>query len=1046
MGIRNTKTGVCGTLAVLLALGASTAAEASYISEVADLRLVAIPTAMARNGAAVANLGDINGDGFADLAVGTPGEDLAGTAPGAGAISVFVGDPIADRPGPNSILRAFGAQAGEAWGSSIAGVGDLNGDGLDDFVVGAPGWDPGGTQDVGRVTVHFGQASGLPPANAEIRGSQSGSRLGAAVAGAGDVNGDGYADLILGAPTFDDAGRVDSGQVQLFFGGPGAAFDTVPDATLAPTAAQSRFGASLASAGDFNGDGFSDIVIGVPNATVGESGEGAALLYLGGAGAFNTLADAAFESNQAGAALGTSVAGGGDVNGDGFADVVLGAPLYDDGQSSEGAVFVFHGSAVVNAVVDAIVQQDIAGALYGTAVALADTNGDGYADLAAGAPLATDFGIAEFGLAWIRTGAAAGLGAENYRIRGQATTTSAGRFGSALAFVDYNGDGYPELFVGAPDESGGAGRDGQGYSYLVRSGVRLAATIDDTKDGTQSGAQLGHAMATGDINRDGLADIAVGLPNFDTGTLDVGRVEVYYGIAGGFNTTPDIILNGNTLQARFGRAIAIGDFNGDSFGDIAVGAPVQTTNGGEVHIFHGGPGVFDTTVDRILSIAQVGAMYGEVVANVGDLDGDGLVELGIGAPLADIGGATDSGVVYVYSGSSSGIGPLPRFEVQSVTTQNRLGMSLVGAGDVNGDGFADLAFGERGTSTQNRGAVRVLFGGSPLDGQPDQSINFSVNNANCAQALAPAGDVNGDGYSDLLVGCPDEDTAVLSTGAVRVLRGSPTGLVGTAAFVGAGPASASLFGRAVAGGADLDGDGYADIVVGMPGRSQGANTGNGALRWYRGSANGIVAASATELSVPENNARFGSSVLLADLNGDGFAEIVSGAPGATGSAADVGAFHVTFANAVGRNTSAQQFRNATTPLDFQGDSQSDGSFFAVVDGLSPNGRERARLQVQACPSGVPFGNAACVDSVSASWQDLGTVPGSAVLVGNPGGLADGSLNYWRARLQFAPLSVTQPGITAPANPARVGPWRRMRANADVAEIRVQDRLFRDSFE
>ncbi|MBK8285536.1 MAG: hypothetical protein IPK97_12080 [Ahniella sp.] len=165
-----------------------------------------------------------------------------------------------------------------------------------------------------------------------------------------------------------------------------------------------------------------------------------------------------------------------------------------------------------------------------------------------------------------------------------------------------------------------------------------------------------------------------------------------------------------------------------------------------------------------------------------------------------------------------------------------------------------------------------------------------------------------------------------------------------------------------------------------------------------------------------------------------------------GSTADVGGIHLAFANAIGRNGSAQQFRNAATPVDFQGDSQSDDSFFAVLDGLSPVGRERARLKVQACPTGVPFGHTTCVESITSNWQDLGSVPGSAIMIGNATGFAGRGTLLLAGPVAARPMGVTQTGITAPANPAWVSPWRRMRANADVAEIRIQDRMFRDGFE
>ncbi|AVP99482.1 hypothetical protein C7S18_20920 [Ahniella affigens] len=1027
----------------LLGLSISVVADAHYANGLADLRMISSPVTQGQNARAVASLGDITGDGFVDFALGVPGEDLGGTAPGAGGISIFPGNGTAPNPGAGSIFRLYGVDAGEAFGSSLAGVGDLNGDGIGDFVVGSPTFDAPGAVDAGRVRVYFGQLATNPMLVAEIRGTQAGSQFGFAVAGAGDLNGDGYADLMIGVPYYDDNNRVDSGQAQIFFGGTGTNFDTAPDVSLAPTAAGSRFGASLASAGDFNGDGLADFVVGVPNASVGQTGEGAGLLYLGIVGGVDVLADLAFESDQIGAGMGVAVAAGGDVNGDGLSDIVLGVPLYDDGQSNEGAAFVYFGGTTPNNTVDQILQFNVAGELSGASLDLGDTNGDGYADLAIGAPLATDYGIGEFGKVRVATGSSTGLGADTFETRGLSSTTNAGHYGAAVAFADYNADGFAELFVGAPDENA-TGRPGQGFAYLVRTDRRLSTTIDANIAGTQAGAQQGFAVASGDLNGDGLSDLAVGQPNFDTANANAGRVEIYYGTLGGFDATPDVSLTGNAANVQFGRALAIGDFNRDGYGDLAVGAPIQASNGGEVHLYYGNAGTLNTAVDRVLSIAQTGAQYGDVVANAGDLNSDGYPELAIGAPLADIGGASNAGVAYFYLGGPSVIAVTP-LELQGAVTELRIGRSLAAIGDSNGDGFNDMAVGAK-LGTSDTGQVRVLFGSANFDTISDQTLNVGLSGARCSEGLSTAGDMNGDGFSDLAVGCPGASQTTTNEGLVALYLGSPTGF-GTAPNVSFLPTlSSGELGRALAGGTDLDGDGFADLLIGQPFASSGANSNNGGVRWQRGAAT-VSATAGPQVTVATNDVRVGSSLATGDVDGDGFADIIMGAPGTAGGASAIGGFHVVHPLGTGRNASAQQFRNPTNALDFNGSTDSPIGAFIALDGQAVRGRERVRLEVQWCPNGRPFGSVGCFSATSGTWDDLGNGSLSTLSVAAVQTLTPGTTYSWRARLQYAPMTITAPGIVAPTSPARVSPWRRMRASGGQSDLRtIVDVLLKDGFE
>lgn len=293
--------------------------------------------------------GDLTGDGVADLLVGAPGQADAGS--GAGAVYLVIGPVAADESLADS-FRFEGEAAGDAVGTSAAVAPDVNGDGYDEILLGAPGNDEGGT-DAGAGYEVLGDASrysssgsqNLASTFAKFEGAAAGALAGTSVVGVGDFNGDGDADMYFGAP----GAGAGAGYV---WKGPNLAGGevTLSGAAFSFTGGTSgdQLGASAAPIGDVDGDGFTDFWIGAPGTDLGGSGAGVAYLFYGsfaGGGTWSASADANawFKGEGGSHKAGASVANGGDVNGDGKADILVGAPGHD---TNEGSAYVLFGTGM----------------------------------------------------------------------------------------------------------------------------------------------------------------------------------------------------------------------------------------------------------------------------------------------------------------------------------------------------------------------------------------------------------------------------------------------------------------------------------------------------------------------------------------------------------------------------------------------------------------------------------------------------------------------------------------------------------------------------
>lgn len=336
--------------------------------------------------------GDVDGDGFADMFVSAHGDDTNGSA--SGAVHIFFG-PVRGELSlsqADAILR--GASSSDNAGLAAAGVGDVNGDGFDDFAMGSYGDDRDG-EDTGAVYVFFGPVRGemdVTSASVRIGGTAIRQWVGTAVAGAGDVNGDGQADLIVGASGDSTAGEG-AGAAFLFVGPlTGDMLVSEAHATFYGAAPGDRFGTRVTSAGDMNRDGISDLILSAPLAD-GAAGEdtGAAYVFSGPIdGVFSALdATGRIEGAQPGDQAGTAISSAGDIDGDGYSDLVVGVVLDGRGGDEAGAAVLFHGPFEgTHSVLDADVSflGGTAGEHVGASVATAgDLDGDGVDELLIGA-------------------------------------------------------------------------------------------------------------------------------------------------------------------------------------------------------------------------------------------------------------------------------------------------------------------------------------------------------------------------------------------------------------------------------------------------------------------------------------------------------------------------------------------------------------------------------------------------------------------------------------------------------------------------------------
>ena len=972
-----------------------------------------IPTGIDENdysGFSVSSAGDVNGDGYDDLIIGAYRADPNGNNSAGETYIVYGG---ASAPGTEGVLdlgaldgtNGFiltGIDADDHSGRSVSSAGDVNGDGYDDLIIGARFADPNGELGAGETYLVYGGASAPGTGGVLDLGALNGTNgfiltgieaydfSAFSVSSAGDVNGDGYDDLIIGAFGADPNGDIDAGETYVVYGGASApgtdgvldlgALDGTNGFILNGIDADDWSGWSVSSAGDVNGDGYDDLIIGAYRADPnGNNSAGETYIVYGGASAPGTegVLDLGALDGTNGFILtgidaddhsGRSVSSAGDVNGDGYDDLIIGAWFADpNGDSQAGETYIVYGAASApgtDGVLDLstldgtngfILTGIDAGDGSGRSVSSAgDVNGDGYDDLIIGADGADPNGDSAAGETYLVYGGASAPGTGGVLDLGALNGTNGFiltgiDFGDQSGFSvssagDVNGDGYDDLIIGARSADPNGITDA-GETYIVYGGATgTESLVPVTAQGTaaadnftgNAGDDSFAAIATNDVVRGGAGDDMISVTALDFAAVDGGTGQDTLVLAGA-GLTLDLTGTGHAGV----DSVEVFDLSGTGANSLVLDALA----------------VFDVTEERESGVAGLDVLG----------DADDRVELtqSVGRPFVRIGQEAEDGVTYiVYSDGNAQVRVETGVQVQIPVTTipvftsppaaasvaegqsavyraaatdadgDMLRYSLSGTdaalftigsttgevrfraapdfedpADADGDNVYDITVtASDGTNSTNHNiAITVtdeendLIPLSSLDGTNGFTLTGIDADDRSGFSVSSAGDVNGDGYDDLIIGArwadPNGDSRAGETYVVYGGASAP-GIGGvldlgvldrTNGFILTGVDAYDNSGFSVSSAGDVNGDGYDDLIIGAYRADPNEDSAAGETYIVYGGASAPGTDGVLDLGALDGTNGFtltgidagdqsGRSVSSAgDVNGDGYDDLIIGA-------------------------------------------------------------------------------------------------------------------------------------------------------------------------